>query len=180
MKLRQPLDFYAVTDHGFFMGMMPAWADPETKAGKHPAVKVLHNVNRKENLTPESSPERLYFFRELIRSGAFAELGSILSQLRAYLTNNNSIAIDVFDYDTHKSAWFDVASAAENIMNLENLLHLLVMNIPHQQAEWVIFIEMLSSVRQKFLSDHFPELILLIQRIYGIQWINGVIRVLTQ
>ena len=31
MKLRQPLDFYAVTDHGFFMGMMPAWADPETK-----------------------------------------------------------------------------------------------------------------------------------------------------
>ena len=113
MKLRQPLDFYAVTDHGFFMGMMPAWADPETKPGKHPAVKVLHNLNRKENLTPESSPERLYFFRELIRSGAFSELGTILSQLRAYLTNNNSIAIDVFDYDTHKSAWFDVASAAE-------------------------------------------------------------------
>ena len=113
MKLRQPLDFYAVTDHGFFMGMMPAWADPNSKPGQHPYVKTLHNVNRKENLTVESSPERLYYFRELIRSGAFAELGSIFSIIKAYLTNNNSFAVDVFDYDTHKSAWSDVANAAE-------------------------------------------------------------------
>ena len=27
MKLREPLDFYAVTDHGFFLGMIQAWAD---------------------------------------------------------------------------------------------------------------------------------------------------------
>ena len=113
MKLRQPLDFYAVTDHGFFMGMMPAWADPNSKPGQHPYVKTLHNVNRKENLTVESSPERLYYFRELIRSGAFAELGSFFSIIKAYLTNNNSFAVDVFDYDTHKSAWSDVANAAE-------------------------------------------------------------------
>ena len=89
MKLRPPLDFYAVTAHGFFMGMMPAWADPNSKPGQHPYVKTLHNVNRKENLTVESSPERLYYFRELIRSGAFAELGSIFSIIKAYLTNNN-------------------------------------------------------------------------------------------
>ena len=48
MKLRQPLDFYAVTDHGFFMGMMPAWADPNSKPGQHPCIKTLHNVNGKE------------------------------------------------------------------------------------------------------------------------------------
>ena len=39
MKLREPLDFYAVTDHGFFMGMMDGWANPNSRAGKHPAAK---------------------------------------------------------------------------------------------------------------------------------------------
>ena len=28
MKNDEPLDFYAVTDHGFFMGMIQAYADP--------------------------------------------------------------------------------------------------------------------------------------------------------
>ena len=61
MKLRQPLDFYAVTDHGFFMGMMPAWADPNSKPGQHPYVKTLHNVNRKENLTPKAHQKDFIF-----------------------------------------------------------------------------------------------------------------------
>ena len=30
MKLREPLDFYAVTDHGFYMGMIQAYADTTT------------------------------------------------------------------------------------------------------------------------------------------------------
>ena len=30
MKLREPLDFYSVTDHGFYMGMIQAYADTTT------------------------------------------------------------------------------------------------------------------------------------------------------
>ena len=30
MKLQEPLDFYSVTDHGFFMGMLNAWSDTTT------------------------------------------------------------------------------------------------------------------------------------------------------
>ena len=67
MTLREPLDFYAVTDHGFFMGMMDGWADPNSRAGKHPAAKPFHNLNRKENLTGESGLERITFFRDLIK-----------------------------------------------------------------------------------------------------------------
>ena len=28
MQLREPLDFYAVTDHGFLLGSVEGWADP--------------------------------------------------------------------------------------------------------------------------------------------------------
>ena len=31
MKLREPLDFYSVTDHGFYMGMIQAYADTSTE-----------------------------------------------------------------------------------------------------------------------------------------------------
>jgi hypothetical protein len=34
MKLREPLDFYSVTDHGFFMGMIEAYADTSSKMSK--------------------------------------------------------------------------------------------------------------------------------------------------
>ena len=30
MKLQEPLDFYSVTDHGFYMGMIQAYADTST------------------------------------------------------------------------------------------------------------------------------------------------------
>ena len=29
MQLREPLDFYAVTDHGFLLGSVEGWADPK-------------------------------------------------------------------------------------------------------------------------------------------------------
>ena len=37
MQLREPLDFYAVTDHGFLMGNVEWWADPNnTTPGTEP------------------------------------------------------------------------------------------------------------------------------------------------
>ncbi|GIS74575.1 MAG: hypothetical protein CM1200mP12_02940 [Gammaproteobacteria bacterium] len=31
MTIREPLDFYAVTDHGFWMGVVGDWADTSTE-----------------------------------------------------------------------------------------------------------------------------------------------------
>ena len=40
MKLREPLDFYSVTDHGFYMGMIQAFSDTTTDISK----MILQNL----------------------------------------------------------------------------------------------------------------------------------------
>ena len=54
MKLREPLDFYAVTDHGFYMGMIENYADTSSEMSKKEWTKPMHNLNRPENVTVES------------------------------------------------------------------------------------------------------------------------------
>jgi hypothetical protein len=49
MKLQEPLDFYSVTDHGFYMGMIQAYADTTTDISKNDFAKPFHNLNRKPN-----------------------------------------------------------------------------------------------------------------------------------
>src|SRR6056300_1414950 len=58
MKLREPLDFYSVTDHGFFMGMIEAYADTAYNMSKNDFAKPFHDLNRKDNLSVESAGER--------------------------------------------------------------------------------------------------------------------------
>ena len=58
MKNDEPLDFYAVTDHGFFMGMMQAYADPSGKMSNYEFTKAFHNLNDPENVTVESAGQR--------------------------------------------------------------------------------------------------------------------------
>ena len=61
MKLQEPLDFYSVTDHGFFMGMMSAWADTSTDISQNDFAIPFHNLNEDDNLTVESAdPDQLY------------------------------------------------------------------------------------------------------------------------
>ena len=57
--------------------------------------------------------------------------------------------MDVFDYDTHKSAWFDVANAAERHYEPGKFTTFIAYEFTASTEEWVIFIEMLSSVHQK-------------------------------
>jgi hypothetical protein len=47
LQLREPLDFYAVTDHGFFMGMINNYADTDSKISKKDFTKPFHNMNAK-------------------------------------------------------------------------------------------------------------------------------------
>ena len=58
MQLERPLDFYAVTDHGIFLGVVRAGADTSTDISRYPAMQSIHNLNAAENLTLESVPTR--------------------------------------------------------------------------------------------------------------------------
>ena len=68
MKLVEPLDFYMVSDHGFFMGMMEAYADTSTDASKSPGAEVFHDMNAPENLTIENGASRLNTFASTLRT----------------------------------------------------------------------------------------------------------------
>ena len=100
MKLREPLDFYAVTDHGFYMGMIQAYADTSTDISQNEFAEPFHNLNRLDNLTVESAGERSNIFSSV--------LGATIIQpypdwhpklLKAYLTRNTQAALQSFDYD---------------------------------------------------------------------------------
>lgn len=70
VQLDRPLDFYAVTDHGFFLGVVSAGADTSSEVSKYPAMESIHDLNAAENLTFESIPTRN--FRDWIRDFLFA------------------------------------------------------------------------------------------------------------
>ena len=66
MKLREPLDFYSVTDHGFYMGMIQAYADTSTDISKNEFAEPFHDINRLDNLTVESAGERSNIFSSVL------------------------------------------------------------------------------------------------------------------
>ena len=118
MTLREPLDFYAVTDHGFFLGMIPAWADTSTYASTLPGAEIYHNINAPENLTLESSAFRLGSFRGAVEAIANPYPWYHPKFIQAFLSNHISLAIQSFDDETHKSSWADVARAALSLIHI--------------------------------------------------------------
>jgi len=66
MKLREPLDFYAVTDHGFYMGMIENYANTSSEMSKNEWTKPMHNLNRPENVTVESLGARADLFSSAV------------------------------------------------------------------------------------------------------------------
>ncbi len=114
MKIKEPLDFYAVTDHGFYMGMIENYADTSSKMSKNEWTKPMHNLNRPENVTVESTGERANLFSSVLTQAIIKPYPWWHPKyLGAWLTNNIQLALQSFDCDVHKSAWADVANAAE-------------------------------------------------------------------
>ena len=99
VRLREPLDFYAVTDHAMFLGLMRAAADPSSELSKLEVAQSLHGLNDPDNLSLFSVPQRIQAFASFI-PGVLTGLadGSIDQNLTDGIT---------------KSAWQDTIEAAE-------------------------------------------------------------------
>jgi len=66
VQLREPLDFYAVTDHAMFLGAVKEAADPTTQFGRLEYVQALHNLNAPENQNFDSLPQRVAAFSNFL------------------------------------------------------------------------------------------------------------------
>ena len=115
MKLVEPLDFYMVSDHGFFMGMMEAYADTSTDISNAPGAEVFHNMNAPENLTLENGATRLNTFASTIANFFLNPRSYFDPELwRAVLTQNLARGLEIYDHEVHLSAWADVVKAAND------------------------------------------------------------------
>ena len=108
MQLKEPLDFYAVTDHGFLLGSVPGWADPNN--GRR-GTEAFHNINRPENLTVDSIAERSNLFQSYVRN--VVQFSNIWTRLSAYVTGDGAYGSTMYDVDVHRSAWKDVIESAQ-------------------------------------------------------------------
>ena len=118
MKLKEPLDFYSVTDHGFYMGMIQAYADTSTNISKNDFAKPFHNINRLDNLTVESAGQRSNIFSSVLAGTVTQSYPDWHPKIiKGYLTRNTQAALKSFDYDVHKSAWADIARSANEHNN---------------------------------------------------------------
>ena len=100
VRLRQPLDFYAVTDHAMFLGVVGAAADTSTEFSKLPFVDYMHNLNAPENLNLSTLPLRSRIF-----GGFLVETIVGLLEDRVDIEMVNGITRD---------AWADTIKAAES------------------------------------------------------------------
>ena len=99
LKLREPLDFYAVTDHAMFLGALPAAADTSTEFSKYDFNQGLHNFNAPEKLNTGTVQERFALFQGF--------LPGILTGLV-----EGTVDIDKVN-EIISDAWADTINAAE-------------------------------------------------------------------
>jgi len=99
VHLRQPLDFYAVTDHAMFLGAVKAAADTSTPFSRLPHVVSLNNLNAPENQNFESLPSRVTAFSTFLPKTL---AGIVDGSVDADMVNRIAM-----------NAWSDIVAAAE-------------------------------------------------------------------
>ena len=100
MQLQQPLDFYAVTDHAMFMGLVREAADTSTRFSQYAVSKPLHNINAWYNMNEWSLTGRARNFA-----------GFLTNSINELL--DGTIDPKVVEAVT-KSAWRDTIQAADD------------------------------------------------------------------
>jgi uncharacterized protein DUF3604 len=99
VQLRSPLDFYAVTDHAMFLGLVKEAADTGTEFSRYDVAKPIHNINATDNMGVTSIIGRIDNFAGFIPD----TLAGIL---------NGSIDEELVN-DVTRRAWRDTIEAAE-------------------------------------------------------------------
>ena len=99
MQLREPLDFYAVTDHAMFLGVPRAAADTSTEVSKLEFAQSMHGLNDDVGTG---------LIGMLLRVRAF---GQFLGRLSTGVTDG-SIDLGVVE-DVTRSAWLETVEAAD-------------------------------------------------------------------
>ncbi len=99
MTLRQPLDFYAVTDHAMFLGVAPAAGDTSTAFSQLEVARELNDMNDPDNYGITSLGARLRSF------------GSFLPALATAIDSGEVERETVLDIT--RTAWADIVDAAE-------------------------------------------------------------------
>jgi len=97
LQLSEPLDFYAVTDHGMFLGLAAESADTSSEFSKYPHIEYMHEINAPENIM-NAHPQRRQAFISFNADNLF---GIADGDVDGDLVN-----------DIAASAWADVIAAA--------------------------------------------------------------------
>ena len=103
MTLRQPLDFYAVTDHALFLGVAREAADTTSEISQLEISEPLHNLNQPGNNGLLSVVPRLSVFGDFVPSA----LGMIVE---GQLDPDMTAAIS-------RTAWQDIVESADQYNN---------------------------------------------------------------
>ena len=90
IRLDRPLDFFAVTDHASFLGMLPAMLDPEQEVSRHPDAELARRIAAGE-LTG-------------------ADRGAAYADIRAHTLG---VREGLLDLNVVRSAWRETIAAAE-------------------------------------------------------------------
>lgn len=99
VQLQQPLDFYAVTDHAMFMGVMKEAADTTTEFSKNEVAQPLHNINAPDNYGDLTILGRSQAFATFLPGMLQGILGGSIEERQAELIT--------------RSAWLDSINAAD-------------------------------------------------------------------
>ncbi len=99
MTLRQPLDFYAVTDHAMFLGVAPAAGDTTTAFSQLEVARPLNGMNYPDNYGITSLAGRMQSF------------GSFLPALAEAIDQGEVERETVLDIS--RSAWAEIVDAAD-------------------------------------------------------------------
>ena len=68
IQLKKPLDFYAVTDHAFFMGIIKEAADTSSEFSKYDFSEPIHDLNKTVSKSIFSILKRSTLFRTFARA----------------------------------------------------------------------------------------------------------------
>lgn len=100
LQLKQPLDFYAVTDHAMFLGVAPESGDITTAFSKLDVAKPLNGLNDPDNMGITAAPSRLRAF------------GQFLPRLLMAIVQDKTLERETV-LDITRTAWQDTIAAAE-------------------------------------------------------------------